>query len=260
MPRTTPHSLNGPARALAAARDGVFAAQHFWPLALVVGVLLWAGGAFVYGAVSGGDSGSPPVVTAASGGVAASSLSIASDPSGATVVVDGDTVGTTPFGRGGLRAGEYHVVVSAEGLSADTLVHVGVSQGVAVALRLRPEMREPLAAAATRILEPTPPTRAIPAAEAPAAGPTPPAPPLTPPAPPTDGAVEVTVQPWGTVVIDGAMRQRDTDVTVRQTLAPGPHRIRVEHPTLGVRERDVRLQPGQTLALSFDLNAPADAP
>ena len=260
-----PHGLTGPSRTLAAAKDALFAVQHFWPLALVAGVLLWAGGAVLYGAVFGrGPARAPaPVVTAAGGGAAApgplsdplsASLSVASDPSGATVIVDGDSAGTTPLGLGGLRAGGYRIRVLADGfVTADTLVEVRDAQGVAVALHLRPVAREPRVPAETTVVE------------APAARPAPPpvpapAPALAPAPAPADGTVAVSVTPWGTIEIDGAVRRRDTDVAFEESLAPGPHRIRVEHPTLGVREKTIRVRSGQTVRLSFDLNSPDSSP
>ena len=269
------HDLGGLGRALASAKDALFAVQHFWPLALVAGVLLWAGGAFVYGALFGSAPGRmpAPVVTTAGGGVAATTtasaalsaaLSVASDPSGATVVVDGDSVGTTPLGLGGLHAGDYRITVLADGfVTADTLVQVRDAEGVAVALHLQPVAHEPRVPAEITVVEAQiapPPTTPRPAAAAPRPAEKAEGTPRPAPAPPAEGTVEVSVIPWGTIEIDGTVRRRDTDVAFEASLAPGSHRVRVEHPTLGAREKTVRVRSGQTARLTFDLNTPGSPP
>ena len=259
MESPDPYSLTAAERAVSALQHGVFVLQHVWPLVLVLGVPLAVGGAFLYEAYAGPEIvvGPPACASAAGGGTAAaSSLLVASDPAGATVFVDGDRVGTTPVSLGDLRAGVYRVAVEAAGFArADTLVRVAQTSGVAVALRLRPLGGEPLSPAETTVVE------AVPAVPAPAPeGPAPVAPEPAEPVAPATGSVEVTVRPWGTITIDGAVRQRDTDVTFREALPAGVHRIRVEHPTLGAREQSVRIRPGRTVPLSFDLNPPGGPP
>ncbi len=259
MESPDPYSLTAAEKVVSALHHGVFVLQHVWPLVLVLGVPLAVGGALLYDAYAGAEEVAelPPSATAVGGGTpAASSLLVASDPPGATVRVDGDSVGATPVSLGDLRAGEYRVVVEAAGFArADTLVRVALASGVAVALRLRPLGGEPLLPTETTVVEASP--VAAPEALLPPPAATEPVP--AQPAPVT-GSVEVTVRPWGTISVDGAVRQRDTDVTFREALSPGTHRVRVEHPTLGVRELVVRVRPGQTVPLSFDLNPPAAPP
>jgi hypothetical protein len=69
------------------------------------------------------------------------------------------------------------------------------------------------------------------------------------------GAVEVLVRPWGTVAIDGVVRQRETDVIYRTQLPVGPHTVRVSHPTFGVAERGVEVTRNGVHRLVFDLEA-----
>lgn len=259
MESPDPYSLTAAEKAVSALQHGVFVLQHVWPLVLVLGVPLAVGGALLVDAYAGSEEVVellPSGTAVGGGGPAASSLLVASDPSGATVRVDGDSVGATPVSLGDLRAGEYRVVVEAAGfVRADTLVRVAPASGVAVALRLRPLGGEPLLPAETTVVE------AVPAVPAPAPeGPAPVAPEPAEPVAPATGSVEVTVRPWGTITIDGAVRQRDTDVTFREALPAGVHRIRVEHPTLGAREQSVRIRPGRTVPLSFDLNPPGGPP
>ncbi|MEO0559371.1 MAG: PEGA domain-containing protein [Bacteroidota bacterium] len=67
------------------------------------------------------------------------------------------------------------------------------------------------------------------------------------------GALQVLVQPWGTIYIDGVLHKRNTDVVYRTELPSGAHEIRVEHPTFGTRTRQVTIQAGESLREVFDL-------
>ena len=69
------------------------------------------------------------------------------------------------------------------------------------------------------------------------------------------GAVEVLVRPWGTVAIDGVVRERETDVIFRTQLPVGRHTVRVSHPTFGVAEREVEVGRNVVYRLVFDLEA-----
>jgi hypothetical protein len=71
---------------------------------------------------------------------------------------------------------------------------------------------------------------------------------------PQMGSLSVIVRPWGTIYVDGVLRARDTDVKFDTTLPVGSHRIRVEHPELGVRERTVEVDSRGTASVVFDFN------
>jgi hypothetical protein len=265
--RPDPYDLTGPERLVGAVRHAAFVLQHVWPLVLVVGVPVAVGGAFLYQSYTDPGPVSGPVSTASAwGGGAArrpagSSILVASEPSGATVYVDGDSVGTTPLNVGDLPAGDHRVAVVRAGFAvADTLVALVRGADAVVEVRLTPAAQELQPEAEVVQIEPSP-------APPPAPGSPPAAPPAAPPAsvpaaiaPSATGRVEVTVLPWGTIFIDGGIRRRDTDVAFGESLAPGPHVVRVEHPTLGARERTVHVQAGRTASVTFDLNDPSGAP
>ncbi len=163
-------------------------------------------------------------------------LRVTSSPSGATVALNGRRVGATPLSLGGLRPGRHAVSVARPGFEATTQqVDVVPDRALEVAIALRP--LGPPAEPAPR----TEPARAE-------------------PAPVGTGTLEVLVQPWGRIVIDGTTHRRETDVVYRTTLPAGSHTVSVSHPQLGSEERTVVVQPGVGTRVEFDLrgNAPAD--
>lgn len=157
--------------------------------------------------------------------IQAGDLRITSSPSGATVLLDGREIGTTPLAVDGLVAGRHTIRLSKSGFeTVSRRVTVRPSTVVEAAVDLQPR--------------------------------TPAAPTITPEAVavPQVGAVEVLVRPWGTVFINGEVHQRETDVVYRTQLPAGTHRIRVTHPTLGTATRTIRVQAGSTARIEFDLD------
>lgn len=148
-------------------------------------------------------------------------LRVTSAPAGAAVVLDGRRIGTTPLAVSGLVVGRHTITLSKPGFE-NAVRRVDVRAGTEYAADIS--------------------LRARAAPEAPA------------PAEPQVGTVEVLIRPWGTVSIDGAVRQRETDVIYRTQLSAGPHRIRAAHPTLGSVEREVVVAPGSTARIEFDLS------
>jgi hypothetical protein len=73
------------------------------------------------------------------------------------------------------------------------------------------------------------------------------------------GALSVLVRPWGSIYIDGRLKERNTDVRYSTPLKAGQYVLRVEHPTLGVREQVVEIRNGETQHLVLDLSERQDA-
>jgi hypothetical protein len=71
---------------------------------------------------------------------------------------------------------------------------------------------------------------------------------------PETGTLAVVVRPWGTILIDGAVAARETDVRHVAAVAAGPHRVRAEHPALGSREVEVVVEAGATAEVVLDLH------
>lgn len=270
----------------------------------------------------GGDAGPEDIeALVAGGGVSAiqnpgdmpASLWVDAAVIGATVFLEGDSVGTVPLWLDAVAPGEYLVTVAAPGrVRADTVVQLAAGAMTEVELTLGADA----AAAPTTIAEREAQEERQ-SEEAPAAAPAPAAPQtgavrivtapagatvtidgwrvgrtpvvvedlapgehtveatlpgydpaarqvVVPPGTRTDavlnlraqtGGVEVLVRPWGTIAIDGVVRQRETDVVFRTQLPVGTHTVRVSHPTFGVAERQVEVGRNVVYRLVFDLEA-----
>lgn len=135
-------------------------------------------------------------------------LRVASSPAGATVTVNGRSVGTTPLVLRGIATGRHSVAVALQGY--DT-----VDESVEVRGGAQSEAVFSLTA--------------------------------------QTGGLEVLVRPWGTVSIDGQVRQRETDVVYRTQLPVGTHSVQVSHPTLGTTSREVVVRRNAVARLVFDL-------
>lgn len=70
---------------------------------------------------------------------------------------------------------------------------------------------------------------------------------------PLMGTLAVLVKPWGSIYINDALHVRNTDLRYTVALASGSHRIRVEHPTLGRRDVEVNVAPGEARDVVIDL-------
>ena len=166
-------------------------------------------------------------------------IRVTSAPAGAAVLLDGRRVGETPVTIDGLAPGRYALAVRRSGY-----------ESVSRTVRIRPgtQYEAELALRAAAPPRPAPPARARPE---PVAEPAP-----APPAPvaAATGTVEILVRPWGRIEVNGQVRQRESDVVYRTELPVGVHRIRVSHPVLGSREREVIVDRGVTYRVDIDLD------
>ena len=71
------------------------------------------------------------------------------------------------------------------------------------------------------------------------------------------GTLKVLVKPWGSIYINGALHQRETDVRYATSLPPDVYRVTAVHPTLGTSEHTVRVTAGEEASLEVDFNSPA---
>ena len=172
----------------------------------------------------------------------AGSIRVTSTPSGATVAIGGRRVGTTPLSIRGVAPGRHDVSVRRAGYESvtrsvdvrgggvfETAVDLRRAGGAAPAPRAAPTVAAPSRPESTQ----TPQAR---------------------PAAAETGEVEILVRPWGQIVIDGTIHQRESDVLYRTALAPGTHRVVVSHPQLGSQERTVTVTPGSSVRVEVDLS------
>lgn len=257
--------------------------------------------------------------TAGELGTGYATLTVNSVPSDASVVIEGDTVGTTPLEGHRLRSGIYIVsVAKADYFARDTVMVLRDEQSVmytpqlnaryaasqppaarrsgsgpARASQARPDP-EPSAAPSndpaadqqvgTLVLRATPESTRV-ALNGTSVGATP----LTLDRVPADshevafsrsgyvpvrreisvragqettldvsleartGRLRVLVRPWGSISIGGEVRAQDLDVWYDTELPAGRYRVSAQHPALGEQTRTVRVSPGTTESVVFDL-------
>ena len=164
-------------------------------------------------------------------------IRVTSTPSGATVVVGGRQMGTTPLSIRGVAPGRHDVSILRSGYESVTRSVTVRGDGVfetAVDLRRAGEAPQASRAAAPR-------QEAAPPRSAPASA-------------PQTGELEVLVRPWGQIVINGSIHQRESDVLYRTALPPGTHRVVVSHPQLGSQERTVAVTAGSSVRVEVDLS------
>lgn len=159
------------------------------------------------GATSSGMPGPVTGTTAAGSeplGSGFADLSVFSEPTGATVLIDGDSIGTTPLNRYPIRSGVYIITVERDSFfSADTVAVLRNNQAPTYAVTLNPRPELPAD-------EPASSTGAPDIASEPDRAPSPPppssettAPPPAEPAP-TTGTLRLTSTPSGAQVeVDG---------------------------------------------------------
>lgn len=76
---------------------------------------------------------------------------------------------------------------------------------------------------------------------------------------PLPGRLRVLVQPWGSVYVDGALRERNTDIWFETTLSAGTHRVTAVHPALGRHTRSIEVAPGGEASVVIDLREASEA-
>ena len=230
--------------------------RHRTAILLAVGSAAVLGVAVVGWGIAGGHDGPGGAASSAAGPPGPSSgtvaagpgaLVISSLPSGATVLLDNRLVGTTPLRFDDVPPGARTLTFAADGYAPlDTVVHSDPARPTSVFVVLRARRGGRTSDAPRSAPQPAyrPPRTASSAA--------PPAQQAPPPRGP--GTLQVRVLPWGTIMIDGAVRARETDVQHVETLPPGRHVVRAIHPVLGAREVTVDIRPGATTDLEIDLN------
>lgn len=197
-------------------------------------------------------------------GLPSAALAIETEPADAAVILGLSFVGRTPVALEDVRPG-YHVVrVEGDAATVDSLLYLEPGERrtlriVLAAPTVTPRPAPPSRGAAPRA-EPAPPSPAEPpVTAAPAPPPETPTAAPDPPAADAPGRLVVQVRPWGTITVNGRVYARNTDLPATLELPPGTHRVRVEHPQLGLREQLVEVRPGQTTRVVLDL-APSDGP
>lgn len=211
----------------------------------------------------------PSADTNGSIGSGAAILSVRSDPEEAAVLIDGDTIGTTPLEDHTIESGVYHLRVAAEGyFTADTVAVLRGDDAITYAptLRDRPDLPGTLAEreqdgidetlpddASEAQEEPPPDEPADPEPDDPDPGdpePGDPDPDVDPSPPP--GSVAVTSDPEGaTIEMDG--EEIDTTPATLTDLEPGTYTLRLTHSGYEPVTTEVDIEPGAEATLEETL-------
>jgi hypothetical protein len=70
---------------------------------------------------------------------------------------------------------------------------------------------------------------------------------------PRTAVLKISVHPYGSIYLDGALWIENTDQEQSRSVRVGKHKVRIEHPTLGRREREIIVKAEQANEVVFDL-------
>jgi TonB family protein len=135
------------------------------------------------------------------------SLTLTSEPTKATVWLDGEVVGETPLTLRTIKAGDHTLqftLPNFETYESKLSVNAGIATPLHAALE------------------------------------------------PVIGTIAVTVEPLGTIYVDGQLAGRNVSGLARFEVAPGPHMLRIESPDYGVKEVEVDVRPNREAELKVD--------
>jgi eukaryotic-like serine/threonine-protein kinase len=132
-----------------------------------------------------------------------------SDPSGAEVIMDGRSIGTTPYTNTRISPGSYRITIRKEGYQEYT-------SNVTVREQETREVKHMLSA--------------------------------------LQGELTVLVRPWGSIYVNGELKAENSATQFRAAFPVGTYRIRAVHPHLGVWEKEVDVHAGATEDILIDFN------
>jgi hypothetical protein len=70
---------------------------------------------------------------------------------------------------------------------------------------------------------------------------------------PQMGQLRVLARPWGSIYVNGELRERNADVWYQMSIPAGEHEVSVVHPALGQQTRTVTVEAGEQLSIVIDL-------
>ncbi|MBN2367175.1 MAG: serine/threonine protein kinase [Calditrichaeota bacterium] len=140
---------------------------------------------------------------------ALASITVTSEPAGAMVLLNDNSIGTTPLSDRTVKAGTYRMTLRKAGYRDDT---------------------------ATITLSPDENSKFVGILEA------------------LKGELKILIRPWGSIYVDGELREKDTNEQYRASLAVGVYRVKAVHPALGEWQQDVKVEPDKIQDLVIDFN------
>jgi serine/threonine protein kinase len=157
----------------------------------------------------------------------AGGLQITSNPAGASVLLNGRSVGKTPFTDKNLNPESYDLLLKMDGYH-DYFQRVRITAGQTASVNAALKIKEPAIAD-------QPETK-----------------PEDKPTPPAIGAIKILVKPYGSIYVNGKLIKSDWQFQHREELPAGKHTIRAVHRTFGTWEKEITIAAGKTDELVVD--------
>jgi len=71
---------------------------------------------------------------------------------------------------------------------------------------------------------------------------------------PLSGTLKVLIRPWGSIYVDGILKEKDTNIQFQTALSVGIHQVKAVHPVLGEWEQQIKIESDHTQDLVIDFN------
>ncbi len=68
------------------------------------------------------------------------------------------------------------------------------------------------------------------------------------------GNLNISIQPWGSIYIDGQLKKKDTNINYASILRAGEHTVKVVHPLYGDWEKVIDIRDGETINIPVNFN------
>jgi serine/threonine protein kinase len=69
-----------------------------------------------------------------------------------------------------------------------------------------------------------------------------------------NGTLKVLIRPWGSIYVDGIMKEKDTNFQFQTELPVGIHQVKAVHPALGEWEGQIKIESDHTQDIVIDFN------
>jgi serine/threonine protein kinase len=70
----------------------------------------------------------------------------------------------------------------------------------------------------------------------------------------SQGNLNISIQPWGSIYIDGQLKKKDTNIKYSSVLPAGEHTVKVVHPLYGDWEKVFHVRDGETINIPVNFN------
>jgi hypothetical protein len=71
---------------------------------------------------------------------------------------------------------------------------------------------------------------------------------------PLYGELNILIKPWGSIYVNDSLKKKDTNVRYKQSLLSGTHMIKITHPSFGVWKKEIQIEANKSRELLVDFN------